>query len=196
MSNKINFYRDEPDLIVKVTDDEIINVTGSVGSGKSTYGRKYRNNENYIVIGFDSISSDKDPETLNDDVIELKEVLLKKFKTLNMDEIDYYEDIVQFIKSKNKKGIIEGGHLMHITDISRFKGTVIVKRTGRLKCYYRSAYRDYKNPAWRVGLNKCGLFKRFIYCFKRRFHHVFHQKYVEDFILKLEEYNKNKKLAK
>lgn len=194
MNNKINFYRDKPDLIVKVTDDEITNVTGSVGSGKSTYGKKYWNNDDYVVIGLDSISSDKAMNTLNDEVIELREVLLKKFKSLNLDEKEYYEDIVQFIKSKNKKGIIEGGHLMHITDISKFKGTVIVKRTGRLKCYYRSAYRDFKNPAWRIGLNKWGLFKRFIHCFTRRFHHVFHQKYVEDFILKLEEYDKNKKL--
>lgn len=185
----INFYRDKPDLIVKLTEDDIINVTGSVGSGKSTYGRKYRSDKNYIVIGFDSISSDNDPDTLNDDVIELRKILLKKHKTLKMDESFYYDDIVNYIKTKNKKGIIEGGHLMHISDIAKFRGTIIVKRTARFKCYYRSAYRDYKNPVWRVGLSRFGLFKRFIHCFKRRFHHVFHQHHVEDFILKLESYN-------
>lgn len=80
MNNKINFYRDKPDLIVKVTEDEITNVTGSVGSGKSTYGKKYQNNNDYVVIGLDGISSDKALNTLNDDMIELREVLLRKLK--------------------------------------------------------------------------------------------------------------------
>ena len=51
----------------------------------------------------------------------------------------YYDDIINFIKSKNKKGIIEGGQLTHINDISKIKGTIIGKRTARFKCYYRLA---------------------------------------------------------
>ena len=92
--------------------------------------------------------------------------------------------------SKNKKGIIEGGHLMHMKNISDFKGTVIVKRTARIKCYLRASLRDYRNPVWRKGLNKWGLIKRFFHCYKRRFHHIFKQNYVEQFIIKLEQYNK------
>ena len=188
MESKIYLFKDKSDYVKKITDDEIINVTGSVGSGKSTYGRKYRDNPNYIVIGFDSISSDMDPHTMNNDIIKLRKILLKKYNSLALDEIVYYDDIVNFIKKQNKKGIIEGGHLMHIDEISNFKGTVIVKRTARFKCYYRSAYRDFKNSAWRVGLNRWGLIKRLFHCFKRRFHHVFTQNYVEKFIDRLEEY--------
>ena len=189
MESKIYLFRDRTDYIKKISDDEIINVTGSVGSGKSTYGRVYRDNPNYIVIGFDSISSDKDPDTMNREILELREILLKKYKDLTLDEMNYYNDIVNFIKSKNKKGIIEGGHLTHVDDLAKIKGTIIVKRTARFKCYYRAAYRDFKNPAWRVGLNKWGLVKRFFHCFKRRFHHIFRQKYVEDFIKLLESYD-------
>ena len=76
-------------------------------------------------------------------------------------------------------------------DIKRFKGIVIVKRTARLKCYIRSAWRDFKNPAWRKGLSKFGLIKRFFHCYKRRFHHIFPQKYVEEFIENLETYKSN-----
>lgn len=126
---------------------------------------------------------------MNKYILELRKILRKKYKALNLDEINYYDDIVSFIISKNKKGIIEGGCLTKIDDISKIKGTIIVKRTARFKCYYRSAYRDFKNPAWRVGLNRCGLVKRFFHCFKRRFHHVFRQKYVEDFIKLLENYD-------
>lgn len=190
MESKIYLFKDRKDYVKKITNDEIINITGSVGSGKSTYGIKYRNNPDYIVIGLDSISSDNDPNTINEDILELRKVLLKKYKDLTFDEINYYDDIVDFIKNKNKKGIIEGGPIANIEDISKLKGTVIVKRTARFKCYYRSAYRDFKNPAWRVGLNKLGLIKRFFHCFKRRFHHIFRQKHIEEFIDRLEESKK------
>ena len=105
--------------------------------------------------------------------------------------MNYYLDIVSFIQIKNKKGIIEGGQLADIDDVSKLKGSIIVKRTARFKCYYRAAYRDFKNPAWRIGLNRWGLVKRLIHCFKRRFHHVFRQKYIEKFINKLENYKEN-----
>lgn len=190
MKKTINLFKDKDDLIVEITDDDIINVTGSVGSGKSTFGRKYRNNPNYIIIGLDSLYNDNDPNTLNNDIKELRKILLNKYKTLKSDEMLYYDDMVDFIQSRNKKGIIEGGHLMHLDNISNFKCTIIVKRTARFKCFYRSAYRDYKNPVWRVGLNKWGLIKRFFHCYKRRFHHVFRQNYVEEFIYKLECHSK------
>ena len=136
MESKIYLFKDREDYIKKISDDEIINVTGSVGSGKSTYGRNFRDNLDYIVIGFDSISSDKDPYTMNEEILELREILLKKYNDLTLDEMNYYEDIVNFIKSKNKKGIIEGGHITHVDDISKIKGTIIVKRTARFKYYY------------------------------------------------------------
>lgn len=185
--SKILLLKDKIDYVKEITDDEITNVTGSVGSGKSTYGIKYHNNKDYIVIGFDSLSKDNDPDTLNDDILELRSVLLKKYGDITKDEIFYYDDIVNFIKTKHKKGIIEGGHLTHM-NVEKFKGTVIVKRTARLKCYLRSAWRDYKNPVWRKGLSKIGLIKRFFHCYKRRFHHIFPQKHIEEFIEELENY--------
>lgn len=185
--SKILLLKDKQDYVKKITEDEIFNVTGSVGSGKSTYGIKYHNNKDYIVIGFDSLSSDNDPDTLNNDILELRKILIEKYGSIIEDETFYYDDIINFIKSKNKKGIIEGGHLVHM-DIDKFKGTIIIKRTARLKCYLRSAWRDYKNPVWRKYLNTFGLIKRFFHCYKRRFHHVFHQNYVENFIDKLENY--------
>ncbi len=188
MESKIFLFKDKKDYIKKITDDEIINVTGSVGSGKSTFGRKYKDNSDYVVIGLDSLYDDNDPNTLNDDIKELRKILIKKYKKLEKEEMLYYNDMIEFILSKNKKGIIEGGHLMHLEKISDFKGTVIVKRTARIKCYLRASLRDYRNPVWRKGLNRWGLVKRFFHCYKRRFHHIFRQDYVEKFIDKLDSY--------
>ena len=87
--SKISLFKDKPDLIVKITNDNITNVTGSVGSGKSTYGRKYRDNKDYIVIGLDSLYDDNDPNTLNDDIKELRKILIKKYKKLEKEEMLY-----------------------------------------------------------------------------------------------------------
>lgn len=66
MESKINLFKDKPDYIKKITDDEIINVFGSVGSGKSTYAKQFINNNKYIVIGLDSVYNDNDPNTKNE----------------------------------------------------------------------------------------------------------------------------------
>ena len=121
IESKIYLFKDRPDYVKKISDDEIINITGNVGSGKSTYGRKYRDNSDYIIIGFDSISSDKAPYTMNEEILELRKILLKKYNDLTLDEMSYYDDIVKFIKSKNKKGIIEGGYITQVDDISKIK---------------------------------------------------------------------------
>ena len=185
MESKINLFKDKPDYIKKITDDEIINVFGSVGSGKSTYAKQFINNNKYIVIGLDSVYNDNDPNTKNEYVLEVRELLLKKYKKLENNISLYYDDIIKYIKQKNKIGIIEGMNST-IEDISIFKGTILVKRTSRFKCYYRSAMRDFKNPVWRKGLNKWGLIKRFFTCFKRRFKLVYRHKNIEDIINKLE----------
>ena len=185
--SKILLFKDKPDYQKKITNDEIINVTGCVGSGKSTYGIKYHNNSDYIVINFDSISSDSESKTLNKDVLELREVLLKKFNSLKLDEMNYYSTIIDFIKSHNKKGIIEGGHLTHVKDISDFKGTVVVKRTARFKCAYRIVLRDIKNPYYRKNKTILEKIGRDLHCIKR-FNVIKRQKYIENFIERLEKF--------
>lgn len=186
-NSRILLFKDRPDYIKKVTDDEIINVTGCVGSGKSTFGIKYHNNSDYVVIGFDSLSEDRDPYTLNSDVLELRNILLAKYGAITEDEPFYYDDMVQFIRDKQKKGIIEGGHLTHM-EIEKLEGTIIVKRTARLKCYFRSAWRDFNNPVRRQNKNFCGLVQLFFHCYGR-LGRIFPQKYMEEFIEKLESYD-------
>ena len=45
-------------------------------------------------------------------------------------------------KNKNKKLLIEGNLILEINPISKLKGTVIIKRTGIIKCFIRTIKRD------------------------------------------------------
>lgn len=187
MMNKIHLFLTKEDYKKKLTEDNIINVTGSVGSGKSTYGLKYRDNNDYIVISTDSLYSDNDPATLTKEVIELRNLLIKKYGNITEANFTlYYPDIIKYIKTKKKIGIIEGGSIADIDNIKVLRGTVIVKRAARIKCYYRAVLRDYKNPVWRVGLNRIGLIKRFFHCARRRLKQLKHQEYIEEFIKELQ----------
>ena len=45
---KIYLLKDRPDYIKKLSDDDIINVIGTKGSGKTTSANKYIYNDDYI----------------------------------------------------------------------------------------------------------------------------------------------------
>lgn len=40
MSCKIGLIKDKSDLVINITNDRIINITGMMGSGKTTLGKK------------------------------------------------------------------------------------------------------------------------------------------------------------
>jgi hypothetical protein len=187
----ISFIFDKKDYYKKLTEDEIINVTGAVGSGKSTYGLKYRTNGEYIVIGLDSIFGDMDSDTRNQETNEIKQTLVRRYGELDKNNIaEYYYDMVEYIRVKNKKGIIEGGFINEINLIPKLKGEVIVKRTAKIKCYYRSVIRDCKNPDWLIGLNFWGKVKRYLHVAKRRKKIFSDSRKVDNFINALEKYNR------
>lgn len=104
-----------------------------------------------------------------------------------MDEMNYYDSIIKFIKSKNKKGVIVGGHITHVSNLSKLKGTIIVKRTARIKCSYRAIIRDIKNSVYKKKKSFYKKIKRDIYCL-RRVKLIKRQAYIEKFIDRLERY--------
>ena len=52
---KIYLLKDRSDYIKKLSDDDIINVIGTKGSGEATSANKYIGNADYIVINCDRL---------------------------------------------------------------------------------------------------------------------------------------------
>ena len=78
---------------------------------------------------------------------EIKNMLKEKYGKICEGEefINCYNDILDFISKKHKKAIIEGNVIYDIKPITSLKGTIIVKRTGIVKCFIRTIKRDYPN---------------------------------------------------
>lgn len=145
---KIYLFKDRKDYIKKITDDNIVNITGEKGSGKSYFGNLKDENTDCNVIHLDLIFV---PEGNNNHEFseEIRNILINKFGN-DLDsniyfEPDYYPTMIEYLKSKSKVTFIEGGSIANIYNISSIRGTVIVKRTGVLKCLYRTIKRDYNN---------------------------------------------------
>jgi dephospho-CoA kinase len=195
--SKLYLLRDRKDYIKKLTDDDVVNVIGTKGSGKTTSTLKYINDDNYIVINCDRLYELPSNDCVDDKYLEeIRNLLKKKYGKIFEGEefLKCYNDILEFIKKKNKKALIEGNVIYDIKPITKLKGTVIVKRTGIVKCFIRAVKRDYPNSYF---LNEeikkhgkiLGRFHRFKNIVKRRknvfrlYHGI--EKAIED----LEKYN-------
>lgn len=132
-----------------LTKDNIINVTGQSGSGKTTYTRKFLNDDNYIVIDTDEIGVDK--YTNNKNCIEFRNYLKEKYGenipelSTNFDNI--YNEILDYYKGTNKTIVIDCAEFHSVKDINILKGKIIIIRTCIDECYRRCIERYKKeNP--------------------------------------------------
>ncbi len=144
--SKLYLFKDRNDYIKKLTNDEVINVIGTKGSGKTTSTLKYINNDDFIVINCDRLYEMPTDKVVEDKYLtEIKDMLKKKYGKVceGEDFIKHYSDILDFIKKKKKKALIEGNVIYEIKPITLLKGTIIVKRTGIIKCFIRAVKRDY-----------------------------------------------------
>ena len=60
--NLIDVYVNKEPLIFDISNDDIINITGESGSGKSTYVKKYFNNEDYKIVETDILFGKDTPK--------------------------------------------------------------------------------------------------------------------------------------
>lgn len=144
--SKIYLFKDQEDYIKKLTNDSIINIIGTKGSGKTTSSLKYLDNNDYIVINCDRLFELPSTEKEDKELSKIKKSLQEKYGKLNIDGdfTDCYNDIINYILSKKKKGLIEGNVIQNVNPKS-LKGTIIIKRTGVYKSFRRAVKRDYKN---------------------------------------------------
>lgn len=198
-NSKLYLLKDRKDYIKKLTDDDVVNVIGTKGSGKTTSTLKYINDDNYIVINCDRLYEMPIDNDIEDKYLsEIRSLLKKKYGKIYEGEefINCYNDILNFITKKKKKALIEGNVIYDIKPITQLKGTIIVKRTGIIKCFIRAVKRDYPNKYF---LNKeiekhgkiLGRFCRLKNIIKRRknIFKIYHE--IENIIDEIEKYNIN-----
>ena len=143
--SKLSLLIDKKDYIKRITEDDVVNIIGLKGSGKTTSVVEYLNDDSYIVVNCDALLELPENNRKEDKLLfEIRKKLFKKHGEIktNKEFIDCYNDIVSYAKNKNQKLLIEGNLILEINPISKLKGTVIIKRTGIIKCFIRTIKRD------------------------------------------------------
>lgn len=167
---KIYIFKSREDYVKGITDDNVINVIGTKGSGKTTSTLKYFNTKDYVVVNCDRLFELPENSKFEDEcLVEIREMLKIKYGKILEGEDFYkcYKDIINYVNLKNKKVIIEGNVICDIKPIASLKGTVIVKRIGILKCFIRTIKRDYPNKYFlNLEIKKRGKLIGRIYRFK------------------------------
>ena len=153
---KISFFKNKEDIELIFTDDDIINITGIMGSGKTTLAKTIANKTKRELIVFDWMFG----RSLGNRPIKI-EKLLKKFEkqypeTVNQQifksnnnrdneiEIQKYAGIIYEFVLKNIElpMVIEGQHLYKWMNYNKLRGKIIIKRTSFLNSYIRAFKRD------------------------------------------------------
>lgn len=140
----ISVYISKEPYIKKLTNDNIINLTGQSGSGKSYYAKQNFSDDKYEVIDTDDIFFEKRFEQatglnrklgmyFRDNYDELPNL------TENFDKI--YNDIINYCKKINKIIIIDCAQFHCCKDITILKGKIIIIRTDIDTCYNRAISR-------------------------------------------------------
>ena len=144
--SKIYLFKDQKDYIKDLTDDNIVNVIGTKGSGKTTLSLKSIDDDDYIVINCDRLFELPSNEKEDKELTNIRKMLNDKYGKLNMnnDFTNCYNDIVEYILGNNKKGLIEGNVIQNV-DPTILKGKIIIKRTASYKSFKRAVKRDYQN---------------------------------------------------
>lgn len=175
MENKVSVFRDKEDIEIKCTEDKIINITGMIGSGKTTKANEYRRNNRYIVISLDCLYRGQDKENMNEETMKINQRLKEIFPNQDNEKYfkNYYKEIIKYIRESNKPitWVLEGQHLYRYLNLEDIKGSVIVKRTCLLHCWKRSIVRHVKRKKRELELSqitKKQYYSNIWYWFKRR----------------------------
>lgn len=140
----ISRFVDKEPYIKDISNDKVINVTGESGSGKSTYVKKYINDDNYIVIDTDLIFENEKVD--NKYILELRNLFKDKAKDYMINNFDeFYLNILDYFKGIDKTIVIDSAQFRNIRDYSILKGRLIVIRTSIDNCYNRCVERWKEN---------------------------------------------------
>lgn len=86
MKNRVRWFFSQDDIELFLSDDNIIHITGMIGSGKTTLANKYREDNRFVVISLDCLYRGQDKENMNEDTAKVNEILIQKFPTQNNEQ--------------------------------------------------------------------------------------------------------------
>ena len=163
-----------------LTNDNIINLTGQSGSGKSTYAKKNFLSEQYEIVDTDEIFSEerfKQSKGINK---YLGTYFRNKYATLPNLSNDFdliYEDIINNCKEYNKTIVIDCAQFHCIKDIRKLKGKIIILRTDIDTCYERTItrWKSNKNSYTEEELDNYKERKRSIYKWYKQTNEFIHK---------------------
>lgn len=185
MENKITMIQDKKDIEIQCTEENIINITGMIGAGKTTKANLYRNDERYIVISLDCLYRGQDKENMNEETRIINQILKEKFPNQDNERYfkQYYDEIIQYINHCDKEvtWVLEGQQIYRYLNWRDIKGKLIIKRTGLLKCWKRSIIRHIKKKRMlykQHQITKKQYYENAWYWIKRRTKQL---KYYKDF---------------
>lgn len=136
--NLIDLYNNKEPLIFNISDDNIINITGETGSGKSTYVKNNFDNPNYQIVETDKLFDDN---VVNDEFLNyLRKIIFKKYSDEHYPggynlriNFNHFNDVLKIIinnKNKiNKTLVIDSGQYRHLKNYKLLKGKLIIIRT-------------------------------------------------------------------
>ena len=196
MENKIKIIKDKKDVEIQCTEEKIINITGMIGSGKTTKANLYRKNEDYIVISLDCLYRGQDKENRNEETRKINQILKQKFPNQDNEQYfkQYYEEIIRYINTckRDATWVLEGQQIYRYLNWSDIKGKLIIKRTSLLKCWKRSIVRHIKKKRLLLKqqqITKKQYYENVWYWIKRRTKQLKYYKDFERFLAEIPEEN-------
>ena len=143
--SKVRLFKDQDDLTFKLTDDDVINIIGTKGSGKTTTSLKYIEDDDFIAVNLDKLFESPGANDGDKELPAVRDMLREKYGEIQDgdDFVNYYYDIIDYVTGKKKKVLIEGNSIQDL-ELKLLKGNIIIKRTAVFKSFIRAVKRDYK----------------------------------------------------
>lgn len=157
---EVGIFKDKEDIEITLTNDNIVNITGMMGSGKTTLARKITEKENIELLSLDwmfGYSLGNRPGKIHNMLKEFEKLYpetedqkifqyfnkRKKDKRVDLKYYEYTNKIYTYLISNiSEPHIIEGRHIYEYMNPNILKGKLIIKRTSLIHAYKRAFKRD------------------------------------------------------
>lgn len=187
---KIGIFKNKEDIKFILTNDSIINITGIMGSGKTTLARKLEKDTNFKLICLDwmfGASLRNRPDYIKQLSDNFEKLYPEKNRYKCADQIYTY-----LIDNLTNNIIFEGRHIYRYIDYKSLKGTMIIKRTSLINSYKRAFKRDMKNKIKEYKQNEIGINQVLSRFFERIKLPILEYKRINKYISSLKQMEENK----